>query len=261
MRSLQLIWIQARAAALMAMQYRLEFLVQLLLALAWIPVAMLPLIIVFQGREGLAGWSWGEALVVIGFFTSLKALLSGVFSPSMLSVVDHVRKGTLDFLLLKPADALLLVSTSRFDFTALPQFFVGFGICAWGAREAGRSPGALDLGFAAFLLACGTLILWSLWVLAISQVFYFVKIDNLSYLIGSTFDAARWPASVYRGAFEVAFTFVFPLAVMTTWPALAVLGKAGLREGLLAVGLTLLFLGLARLTWSRALSKYTSAGG
>lgn len=261
MKALRLMGIQARAAALLAMQYRAEFALQSVLALAWIPVAMLPLVLVFRGRDGVAGWSWGEALVVIGFFTTIKAVLSGVLSPSMLSVVDHVRKGTLDFLLLKPADALLLVSTSRFDFTALPQIFVGFAIASWGAREAGRTPSALDLLFTAFLLACGCLILWALWVVAVSQAFHFVKVDNLSYLINSTFDAARWPSAVYRGIFELAFTFVFPLAVMTTWPALAVLGRAGWREALLAIALTGAFLALARVTWRGALRKYTSAGG
>jgi ABC-2 type transport system permease protein len=29
-------------------------------------------------------------------------------------VMDHIRKGTLDFVLLKPADAQFLVSTARF---------------------------------------------------------------------------------------------------------------------------------------------------
>ena len=37
-------------------------------------------------------------------------------APSLGNVVEHIRKGTLDFVLLKPADAQFLVSTSRFEF-------------------------------------------------------------------------------------------------------------------------------------------------
>jgi len=40
-------------------------------------------------------------------------------------VVEHIRKGTLDFLLLKPIDAQFLVSTSRFEL--------------WKATESGAS--------------------------------------------------------------------------------------------------------------------------
>ena len=261
MRALRLVAIQARAAALQSMQYRLEFFVKAALSMAWVPVALLPLVVAFRGRSGIAGWSWGEALVVIGFFTSLKGILQGVLTPSMMSVVEHVRKGTLDFLLLKPADALLLVSTSRFDFTAIPEILLGFGICAWGARHAGLAPGPGDVALAALMLACGTLLLWSLWVVAVSQAFHFVKIDNLAHLILSTFDAARWPSAVYTGVFAFAFTFVFPLALMTTWPALALLGRGSARQALVAVALTAVFVTIARLTWRGALRKYTSAGG
>lgn len=261
MRALRLVAIQARAAALLAMQYRLEFFVQALLAVAWLAIPLMPLILVFRQRAGLAGWSWGEALVVVGFFTTLKGVLSGVLSPSMLAVVDHVRKGTLDFLLLKPADALLLVSTSRLDFAALPEIVAGLVIAGYGAYTAGHPPGPREIAFAALMLLCGILVLWSLWVIAVAQSFHFVKIDNLSHLINSTFDAARWPSSVYRGVFSVMFTFVFPLALMTTWPALAVLGKAGAGHALGALGLAASFTIVARLTWSRAIRKYTSAGG
>ncbi len=52
-----------------------------------------------------------------------------------------------------------------------------------------------------------------------SAAFYVVKVDNLTYLFESIFDAARWPASVFRGVLRVVFTFVIPLALMTTYPA------------------------------------------
>ncbi len=56
-----------------------------------------------------------------------------------------------------------------------------------------------------------------------------VKVDNLSYLFVSIFDAARWPADVFRGALRAVFTFVVPLALMTTFPARAA-WRAGLRR-------------------------------
>ena len=56
--------------------------------------------------------------------------------------------------------------------------------------------------------------LYALWMLSVSVAFYVVKIDNLTFLFGAIFDAARWPANVFRGFLRVLFTFVIPLAFL-----------------------------------------------
>ena len=53
--------------------------------------------------------------MVVGWFTLLHAVLEGAVSPSLTAVVEHVRRGTLDFVLLKPADAQFLVSTAKLE--------------------------------------------------------------------------------------------------------------------------------------------------
>jgi ABC-2 type transport system permease protein len=52
---------------------------------------------------------------------------------------------------------------------------------------------------------------------------------------------------------------VFPIALMTTYPALALLGKLDLRTGVLALAGGLAFAAIARWVWTRALRLYTSA--
>ena len=105
LRYLRLLGIQLRASATVAMQYRLDFVVQGALALFWSGWALVPVVVVFGGRRGVAGWRFEEALVVIGWFMVMKGVLEGAVNPSLASVVEHIRKGTLDFVLLKPADA------------------------------------------------------------------------------------------------------------------------------------------------------------
>jgi ABC-2 type transport system permease protein len=103
------------------------------------------------------------------------------------------------------------------------------------------------------------LVLYSIWILVISASFVVVKVDNLSYLFGSMFDAARWPINVFRGALRIAFTFVFPLAVMTSYPAMALLGTLTASTAVFAVGGSLVFAMISRLVWLRAIGSYTSA--
>jgi ABC-2 type transport system permease protein len=258
-RYLTLLAVQLRASTAVALQYRLEFLGQGALALLWTSWSLVPLVVVFGQRQGVAGWSFEEALVVIGWFTVMKGLLEGAVNPSLASVVEHIRKGTLDFVLLKPADAQFLVSTARFMPWRVVDVVAGLAIFAVAFARMGRTPSAGAVAAALVLFLCAALVLYSLWILVISAAFHVVKIDNLSYLFSSIFDAGRWPVTVFQGFFRFLFTFVIPLALMTTYPALALLGKLDLATAGAVLCGALAFAGLSRAAWTRSIGRYTSA--
>jgi ABC-2 type transport system permease protein len=258
-RYLVLLGVQLRASTAVALQYRLEFIGQGALALLWTTWSLVPLVVVFGQRQGVAGWTFEEALVVIGWFTLMKGLLEGAVNPSLASVVEHIRKGTLDFVLLKPADAQFLVSTARFMPWRIVDVAAGLAIFAVAFARMGRAPSAGAVAAALALLLCAALVLYSLWILVISAAFHVVKIDNLSYLFSSIFDAGRWPVTVFQGFFRLLFTFVIPLALMTTYPALALLGKLDLPTAAGVLAGALAFAGLSRVVWTRSIGRYTSA--
>jgi ABC-2 type transport system permease protein len=73
------------------------------------------------------------------------------------------------------------------------------------------------------------------------------------------FDAARWPIQVFKGAWRIVFTFVIPLALMTSYPAMALLGRLSLSTAALCLGGAALFFALSRSVWTLAIRSYTSA--
>jgi ABC-2 type transport system permease protein len=258
---LELLKIQLKAATLLSLQYRVDFFIQAAMALFWSAISLVPLAVLFSMRAGVAGWTAHEALVVVGFFMVLKGVLVGVIQPSLGNVVEHIRKGTLDFLLLKPVDAQFLLSTSKLDLARTLDVLAGFGVAGWGVLAAGVVPAPQHVLLSVLIVGCALSILYAMWIMVVSLAFYVVKIDNLSYLIVSTFDAARWPSSVFRGALAFVFTFVIPLAVMTTYPALALLGRLRVVEVATAVGMASVFLWLSRRVWLKSVRAYTGAGG
>jgi ABC-2 type transport system permease protein len=258
-RYLRLLGIQLRASTAVALQYRVEFLGQGLLAVLWTFWAVVPLLVLFGHRAAVAGWGFDEALVVMGWFTLMKGVLEGAVNPSLASVVEHVRKGTLDFVLLKPADAQFLVSTAKFEPWRVVDVLGGLVLFGVAFHRMGRVPAPGHVLAALVLLACAALTLYSLWILVVSAAFFVVKVDNLSFLFSSIFDAARWPVTVFRGAWRVLFTFIIPLALMTTYPALALLGRLNLGAVALACGLAAAFAWAARQVWLRSIGHYTSA--
>jgi ABC-2 type transport system permease protein len=260
-RYTRLLATQARASLLVDFQYRIDFFLDLVLAAFGTGSALVPLMVLFARRSSVAGWSWAEALIVVAWFNVLKGFLGAVIQPSLQQVVEHIRKGTLDFVLIKPADAQFLVSTARFEFREVADSIAGLVILAYALSKLGRLPSPSAALAALVVLVCAAVILYSIWIMVVALAFVFVKVDNLSFLFLSIYDAARWPASVFRGVFAVIFTFVLPLALMTTFPALAILGRLGGARLMGALGGAVIFFVVSRLVWLRAIRKYTSAGG
>jgi ABC-2 type transport system permease protein len=260
-RYLALFVLQLKTAALLSLQYRVDFFVQLAMSLFWSTTALVPLLVLFSQRKSVAGWSAEEALVVTGFFMALKGILLGAIQPALGNVVEHIRKGTLDFLLLKPVDTQFLLSTSKLDLSHLADVLAGFALALYAARASGARLSPAALGLSLLVLLCAVTILYALWIMVVSLSFRVVKIDNLSYLIVSTFDAARFPASVFRGVLSIVFTFVIPLALMTTYPALALLSKLAPRQLGITFAVALGFLASSRVIWLRSIRYYTGAGG
>jgi ABC-2 type transport system permease protein len=259
MRYLRLLAVQFRASLQTSMQYRVEFLVQGAMAFFWMAWAVVPLLVVFGKRDSVAGWSFDQALVVLGWFLAMKGVLEGAVNPSLASVVEHIRKGTLDLVLLKPADAQFLVSTAKFAPWHVVDVAAGFGVVAWAFSRMGRWPSPAAVGAAGLLTVSAVAVLYSLWILVVSAAFFVVKVDNLSFLFLSIFDAARWPVSVFTGFWRVVFTVVVPLALMTTFPAEALLGRIQPGAVALATAGSLAFIAAARVVWLRAIARYTSA--
>ena len=259
LRYIRLFLIQLRASTLQSLQYRADFLLDAVLSLVGPVTAIVPLLVVKENATTLAGWTFHESLLVIGWFMLLQGILEGAINPSLASVVEHIRKGTLDFVLIKPADAQFLVSTAKFLPSRATNVVAAIFLFAYAFQAMGRTPTATGLLQALVLLATSTVLLYSLWILTISMAFYVVKVDNLTYLFTSIFDAARWPSSVFRGFWSILFTFIIPLALMTSWPAEAMLGRlepVRLLWGLVGCAV---FAFISRSVWLLSLRRYTSA--
>ncbi len=254
-----LLGLRLRLSLSLAAAYRADFVIDAVLALVWVAVSLAPLYVAFHERPNIGGWTFESALVVTGCFVVLRAVLDGAVSPSLAAIVDQIRTGTLDFVLLKPADAQFLVSTSRFEVFRLLNVLLGIGIFVWAFSLLGRAPALGDVLLALLLFGAAIMVLYSLWILVIAAAFWVVRLDNLAYLLSSIFDFARWPISMMKGVLAFVLTFIIPLALMTTYPAEALLGVLSAQTAVASLVGAFLFSYVARRFWVAAIGRYTSA--
>src|SRR5689334_10357569 len=198
-RYLGLLALQLRMSFALGAQYRWDFLTQGALSLVWTVLGLVPLYVALHSRPAVAGWTYEQALVVVGWFTILKGVLDGAVNPSLTAVVEHIRKGTLDFVLMKPADAQFLVSTAKFEPWKVVDLLAGIAIVVWAFTLLHTAPAASSVVVALALLAVAIAVLYSLWILAVALAFWVVRLDNLSYLFNSLLDFGRWPVGIFKG--------------------------------------------------------------
>lgn len=213
----------------------------------------------FRGGRSLGGWSWPEALVVLGVYTMLDGLASTVLRPNLSRIVSHVQEGTLDFVLLKPIDSQFWLSSRTFALGGLPEIVSGLGLMGWAAAVAGARPTPAVVAAAILLLLASITILYSLWFVLATTSIWFVKTWNATEVLRATLTAGRYPMSAYPQTLRLLFTVVIPVAFLTTVPAEAILGRPSWSGLLAAGGMALSCFALSRWFWRLALRSYTSA--
>ncbi len=248
----------ARVALMNALQYRASFFVDFFVGSGNVVAILLPLAVVFGKTDSVAGWTWDQSLLVTGFFLMMSAVMGGLVEPNLGAVVEGIRQGQMDYILLKPVDAQLVASAQRVAPAKLWDGLSALVVIAWGLHGTGW-PGFGPITAAFCLMIAGVMAMYSLWLLVICLSFWFVRVDNLRYLLGAVADAGRWPVDIYSGVARVFLTVVVPVALASSWPAMALLGRLDLALVVQAIAVSLGGFAFARWSWKRALASYTSA--
>lgn len=240
------------------LQYRSNFLVEFVTGAGTAALGLFPLIFVYDHAETVGGWTFPEALLVTAFFLFLTSLVGTLVEPNLSAVVDGVRTGQLDYLLIKPVDSQLLASVQKVAPARVWEGVAAVAVAVWAFSRLGP-PSPWGVLAALGLLLAGLAAMYSLWIGVICMSFWFVRVDNLRFLLSAIADAGRWPVSIYKGWLRIALTVLVPVALTTSYPAMALLGRMDGSMAAGAVGIAVVALGLSRLAWRSALRHYTSA--
>ncbi|MGF1602033.1 MAG: ABC transporter permease [Thermosynechococcaceae cyanobacterium] len=256
---LRLFWSTAIAAE---MEYRINFVLAALSSFGSLLGSLFGLSLFYpQGADSsvdtFQGWSWSEALLVLGIFTLLQGISATFLVPNLNRIVRHVQDGTLDFILLKPISSQFWLSTYSVSPWGLPD--VAFGLLL-----VGYAGTRLGIGLPQYLgsvapIALGVTILYSLWFMLGATSIWFVKIYNVTEVLRGLVEAGRYPIAAYPAAYRIFFTFIVPVTFLTTVPAEVMLQRV---DGAWLLGSLVLAVGLfivANRFWNFALRFYTSA--
>lgn len=260
MKTVKLLATFLKNSVLIDMEYRVHFVITGFMSIFWICFSLVTLTLFFHYRDYIGGWSYYEAMIVTGLFSFFGAFIEGVLEPNVTKLVEDIRLGNFDFILVKPVNVQIVGTLRVFSVKKFSGMVAGLGICFYAIYKMGYVPSLVDIALFTALFVSGFIILYNLWVMLITTAFWFIQIDSIMEFIFSIFETGRFPVNVYPAPLRIFLTFVVPIAFITTFPSAAILGKVTPKYAIGGIVIAIATTLCSKWLWKYALKQYSSSG-
>lgn len=213
----------------------------------------------YSFRDRIGGWSFYEALLVLGLFFIMLGIIDVAIIPNLQGMGDHIRKGTFDFVLAKPLNSQLHGTLRLFKLHRISSIFSGVGILIFALVKLQIAPNFSQIMLFLLIGLCAIIMVYSILTMLSTVAFWTVAIDNIHELFFAFLDAAKYPASAFPEPLRGIILFIIPVAFMTTVPAQVLLNR--ITPGIVIYGIVLaaVLLTTSIALWRVAVRNYSSA--
>ena len=254
------VWTVFYKAALLAdLEYRANFISNLVLSVVSLTWSVVGASVFFLHTDHLGDWTLHELYIVLGLFVLILGCVDAFLTPNVQDFMEHIRLGTMDFILLKPINSQVHTSLRRLNVWRLTDVVLGASLVLYAVGQLDSRPQPLHILYFLLLLGCALLIMYSLVMLLITSAFWFVQLENIMELLFTFYEAGRFPVTIFPGWVRVILTFVVPIAFVTTIPASVLLARLDGVFVAYAVLVAAALLTASVLFWNYAIRHYSSA--
>ena len=259
MRTLKLLSAFFKVNVQLALAYRADTVVNILLNIMWLGWELLSLSIIFNNTETIGGWGFGELIALLGVFRLVNTMMIALIWPNTEKFNQSIRDGSMDYTLLQPINSMFLVTFSRITIWRIWDLVLAIVLIMVGINMSGDITTPLNILTFVLLTVSGAIVIYSLWIVLIALTFWFTKFDNNVTILQALLDAGRYPVTVYPVWLRIIVTFVIPVAVATTIPLQALRGDLNFQRVLLFIAIGIVSFLVASRVWKAGLKRYSGA--
>lgn len=212
---------------------------------------------VFNHVETVAGYNLVETALFFMTF-NLVDMTAQIFFRGVYGARRTVTEGDFDFYLVQPCSPLFRMTCSSVDFldiiTILPVIFMTGMVFA-------RLPVLPWENYAAYalLMVNGVALIYAIHILVAALAVRTQELESAIWIYRDVMFMGKFPVDVYAPAVRWVLTIGIPIAVMTTFPAKALLGRLSPAWVAYSFALTAVALPLSWLFWKDSVARYTSS--
>ena len=239
--------------------YRAHFVTTLLVGAVQLGLGIVPILLLYGYTDEVRGWSQAEVIALVGMFQIVTGLIATFVAPNLNRMTSYITNGELDGVLLRPVSSQFYVTVRWINVAELGNVVSGVLVLVLGLVISGASPNALEILQAIVLAACGVVLLACVWCALAFLAFWLQSVNAIGYIYLNLVDSGRYPLVFFPIGVRAFFTFAFPVAFASTFPAQALSGDLGWLPVAGGVGLAVVALALVRAQWRWGLRSYSSA--
>jgi ABC-2 type transport system permease protein len=246
---------------LQELAHRTNLLVSVLLTALGAAGTVAALAAVYAHVQRLAGWRFGEAVVLLGVYLIVSGLLETFVWPNLLWFGGKVQSGQFDDLLLMPAPTLFTASFGTCRPLALSGAVLGVALVVAGVLALGTDGPSVtpaNVLACALLVLAGAVVALALRVLIASVALWSPGLQ-LDVFFSGLWQLGRYPTDVYAPWVRGLLTYVVPVAFVSTFPARALTRGADPLELAGGVVAAAGAIAVVSAVWQAGLRRYTSA--
>ncbi|GEM_PF-6858116 len=215
----------------------------------------------YNNIHAIGAWNYESTLLLVGIANFVDSFYRFLFEKNVRRISALVRKGTLDYALIKPIDIQFYLSTGRFNFQTLSSLLLSILIILHAVKLLRLAINVFNVIVFIVLLMVGISLryVFSLYSSIIS--FYTTRVSAFHSLQAEIFKYAEYPLDVFRGLTErIFFTLMFPIILIANAPAIAIIQNRNYLV-ILSIFISAVHFYLSRALLFASLNKYQSAGG
>lgn len=225
-------------------------------------VSILSIWMIMQSIPSLQGWTMVELGFLYGF-SMMPIALDHIFTDDLWTVAYYkVRTGELDRMFIRPVPVLLQVIAETFQLEGLGELIVGIvmlSVCGSMVNVVWTFGSVLVLVIATVF---GALMITSFKIFFASLAFKFKRSGQLLQIAYNFISYTRYPIKIYPAVIKALLTFIFPFALIISYPVEIFLFQNYSPYALsgIIVGASVLLFALSIVIWSALAKRYESTG-
>jgi ABC-2 type transport system permease protein len=256
---LRIYWATIRFSMSRVMFFRLDFVTRFFMDVVYYIVNIGFFEILFMHTDHLGGWRHDEVRVFIATALLLDSLFMMVIARNLWEFPSEVNTGTLDGYLTRPVNPFFVLLFRHFQFPSLLNFLVGIGFMGYAISEYQAAITVWNVLGILFMLLNSFVLMTCFRLFSVLPVFWTHARFGFNMLFQSFDQVSTRPEVIFRGVTHFLFLTIFPVFVITSFPARAFMGKLTLGEAGFALVVTVTFACAVRLVWRAGLRSYSSA--
>jgi ABC-2 type transport system permease protein len=241
------------------LEFRMNVVLKIINDVIWYVTQAILFEVLFRIVPQIGDWTLETSRIFLGILFIVDAFYSILFHDNLEKLSDRVRKGDLDFILMKPMNSQFAMSVYKMNVSYLINLFL---VVCWFAYHLYHSSIAVSpIRILCFpvLVFSGLAIIYSTRALFCTLSVIYTRADYIMYVWYQIYRFGTRPDSIYPSAIRLMIVSVLPFALIASVPAKWLLFQTSWGWYFWSIFVSLIFLYFSHWFWQNSLKKYSSA--